>query len=633
MIGRALAVGALTISLLACDALPSPSPNPSSAAPAGTTPSTSSPSGVPGVGVDAAMAARLGAALVAGREALGAPGAQAAVVLADGSTWTGASGESSPGTVMSPDLLHAIGSVSKVYTSTLVLKLADEGVLGVDDRLLRWVPDAPNAEGVTIRQLLTHTSGIASDDPALPPVCDPGTCYSYSNAGYQLLGRVIEAATGGTYAAALRDRITGPQGLAATFYPREEPVDGLQAIGHQDGEEMTAVGAAAFSDGPGWLGASGGIVATARDLARFGHAVADGRILSAGAYTALTDTTATLQLLGTSECRAGAMVERRSTPQGVTWAHGGNSGWFRGWLAHYPDSGVTVAVLTNSNALGLPIADRLAAAALEGVPGIEPGGHCEDAVAVRASDGSVRRLTDTPGFEGIPALSPDGRSIAWLAFHDERADLFVAAADGSGARNLTNDAAQDVRASWSPDSTRIVFASNRDGDFELYVLRLDDSSVVQLTNNDVDDWVPAWAPDGRSIAYIRTVETNELRVVAADGSGDRAVDGVEPGAWWPSWSPGSDRIAYESGGIIFIVPAGGGDPERLAVERLRVVRFPTWAPSADVAFESDNDLWAASPDGSNLRRLTEVTTEELTPAWGPDGSIAFQVSYWVSSGG
>jgi CubicO group peptidase (beta-lactamase class C family) len=575
------------------------------------------------------MAARLSSALAEGRQVLGSPGVQAAVILRDGRSWTGASGESSAGSAMSPDLLLAIASVTKVYTSTLVLKLADEGVLAVDDPLLHWVPDAPNADGVTIRQLLTHTSGIASDDATLPPVCDPGTCYSYSNAGYQLLGRVIEVATGDSYAAALRDRITGPLGLASTFYPREEAVAGLEAMGHQSDGDLTAVGAATFAEGPGWIGASGGIVATAGDVARFAHAVADGRVLSGGALEALTDTTVTLDLLGTSECRAGAMVERRSTPQGVAWAHGGHAGWFRAWLAHYPDSGLTVVVLTNSDALGLPIADSLAAAALEGVPNADAGGHCEDAVAVRAPDGSVRRLPDVPGFDGIPALSPDGRSIAWLTFHDERADLFVAATDGSGARNVTNDAAREVRASWSPDSGSLVFASNRDGDFELYVLRISDGSVAQLTNNDVDDWIPAWSPDGRSIAYVRTTDENELRILAPDGSGDRAVSGAGPGAWWPSWSPGSDRLAFELGGVIRIVPAAGGDAIRLAVERLRVVRFPTWAPSADLAFEADNDLWAVAPDGSNLRRLTEVTTEELTPTWGPDGLLAFQVSYWV----
>jgi CubicO group peptidase (beta-lactamase class C family)/Tol biopolymer transport system component len=627
---RRLAVVAMVVgSLVACEARPTVGPSSAASAPtpSGTLAPTPTSQGIHPV--DADVAARLDEALAAGRAELGAPGAQAAVVFADGAIWTGADGQSTPDRPMSSDLLMAIASVSKVYTSTLVLKLVDEGVLGLDDPIRSWLPGAPNTAGVTIRQLLTHTSGLASDDPALPPVCDPGTCYSYSNAGYELLGQLIETATGGSYALAMHGRVTGPLGIDATYYPREEQVAGEEAIGHQGGEDVSAVNAAAYSDGPGWLGASGGIVATAGDLARFAHGLANGGILSDAGLAALTDTTVTLSLLGSAECRAGAMVERRSTPSGVTWAHGGNAGSFRAWLAHYEETGLTVAVLTNSNALGLPIADRLAAVALEGALGADAAGHCEDAIAVRAPDGAVRRLTETPGFEGMPAISPDGRSIAWLAFHDEQADLFVAAADGSGATNVTDDAAQDVRASWSPDSSRLVFASNRDGDFELYVLHADDGSVVQLTHNDVDDWVAAWSPDGRSIAYVRTVGTNELRLIGADGTGDREVAGVQPGAWWPAWSPGSDRIAYESGGMIFVVPAAGGEPTRLAVERLRVVRFPTWAPSADIAFEADNDLWAVAPDGSNLRRLTTVTTEEVTPAWGPDGSLAFQVSSWV----
>ncbi|MBA2632116.1 MAG: beta-lactamase family protein [Chloroflexi bacterium] len=94
------------------------------------------------------------------------------------------------------NLLTAIASITKLYTAALTLDLAHDGALSLDDPLERWLPDAPNAGGVTIRQLLTHTSGLASDDPALAPVCDPGTCYSYSNSAFNYLGHVIEKATG-----------------------------------------------------------------------------------------------------------------------------------------------------------------------------------------------------------------------------------------------------------------------------------------------------------------------------------------------------------------------------------------------------------------------------------------------------
>lgn len=613
----------LAVTLVGCSLLPSPGPTfAPSAQPLQTI--TPAPSVAP------ELATRLSTALEAGLTSLGAPGAQAAIVFADGSTWVGAAGQSTGDRAMAPELLMAIASVTKVYTAALILQLADDGVLSLEDLLTRWVPDAANAEGVTIRQLLTHTSGIASDDPALPPVCAPGACYSYSNSGYGYLGRVIEGATDHAYAAALRERIVAPLGLASTFYPREEAVVGEPAMGHQGDQEVLAVDAATQPDGPGWRGASGGIVATAADLARFAHALFTGALVSDAGRRALTDVELTRGLPGTTECTAQAMLGRRGTPYGATLSHGGNAGSFRSWVEHYPAHGLTVAVLVNSNAFPGPIADGLVAAALHGSQTDGAGGRCEDAIAVRSADGSTRRLPDVRGFDGMPAWSADGESIAWLTNRDDQIDVLLARADGSDLRRLTDDAAHDLRLTWSPDGRRVAFSSDRDGDHELYVLRLADGSIVKLTDNDIDDWLPAWSPDGASIAYIRTDGGNHLRVIATDGGTDRGVDGPDGGAWWPAWSPDGARIAYESGGAIYIVPAAGGDPERLAVERLRVVRFPAWAPGTDLLFVSDGDLYAAAADGSNLRRLTETPTDELTPAWAPDGAtIAFQVSYWV----
>lgn len=625
MTGRGAGVGAvamLAILLAGC------TPVVPSRAPAGSavpTPRTTAAPTVP-----PALAIKLTAALRSALEAQGSPGAQAAIVFADGSTWMDAAGESAAGEAMTSELLMPLASVSKVYTAALVLRLADYGVLGLDDPLTKWVPDAVNANDVTIRQLLTHTSGVASDDPALPSVCAPGTCYSYSNSGYGELGQVIEVATGLSYAASLRSRYLTPLGLAATFYPREEAAIGKEATGHAGDDAVLAVDAATQPDGPGWRGASGGLVATAEDAVRFYDALFTGGPLSDAGRAAITDLTPTLGLPGTTECNAAAMLGRRGGPYGESWASGGNAGSFRSWVEHLPTRGLTVAVLVNSNAFPGSIADALEAAALEGAPSATTDGRCEEAIAVRSRDGTVRRLPDTRGFDGMPAWSPDGGSIAWLAFHSDRADILVARADGTAVRHLTDDAANDLRVSWSPDGSRIVYSSDVDGDHELYVKRLADGSITRLTDNDVDDWLPAWSPDGRSIAYIRTEDRGHLRVMAADGSSDREVDGVGDSPWWPAWSPDGGRIAYETGGEIFIVAAAGGQPVRLAVQQLRVVRFPAWAPGADLVFASDGDLYAAGADGSNVRRLTSTPTEESTPAWAPDGAtLAFEVSSWV----
>lgn len=615
----------LSVALVAaCGVSPSPS------APAVA---TAGPSTAPSV--DGAFSGRLMMALEAALADAGAPGAQAAVVFADGSQWTGAAGISTADLPMKPELLMAIGSVTKVYTATLILDLADDGILSLDDPVTKWVPDAVNADGVTIRQLLLHTSGIASDDPALPTVCRPGSCLSYSNSGYGYLGAVIETATGTDYADALRERILASLGLEATFFPGQEAIDGEPALGHQGDEEALA-DQAATSGGPGARGASGGIVATAADTARFAHALFTGSLVSDRALDALLDFDATHGLPGTDDCAAEAMVFRRGGEFGESWNHGGNTGFFRSWVEHYPRYAVTIVVNLNSNPLPIGLVDRLADEALTDASLVgesaDRGGECETDVAVRAADGSMRTVTTLRGFDGMPSWSPDGRSLVWIGNHDGQIDVYAGDVLGSGVLQLTDDSSHDAFARWSPDGTAIAFSSDRDGDHEIYLMAPDGNDVRQLTRNDAVDWVPAWSPDGSQIAYVSGDGEQHLRVIAADGTTDRPVAGAVDDPWWPTWSPDGMRIAYESGGAIHIVPVDGGDPIRLPIPQIRVTRFPAWAPGTDIAFSSDGDLYATSVDGTNLRRLTETSTTELIPTWSPDGAtIAFELSYWVET--
>ena len=427
---------------------PPPTPRPAPSASAAPAPSAR-------VAVPDELAARLSAALAAALTENGAPGVQAAIVFEDGSTWSGAIGSSDPDHPMTPDLLMDLASVTKPYTAALILRLAESGLLSVNDSLLRWVPDAVNADGVTIRQLLTHTSGIASDDAALPPVCAPGACYSYSNAGYGDLGQVVEAATGETYASALRSRLLDPLGLDSTFYPRQETVTGAPAIGHQGDRSVSALEAATQPDGPGWLGASGGLVGTAEDAARFFHALFDGDALGDASRDMLIDDAVTRGLPGTTECNAQAVLGRRAGPFGESWSHGGNAGAFRAWAEHYPAQGLTVAVLVNSSQLPLPIADALVAEALHGTEVPATSGRCEDAIAIRAADGTERRLPDEPGFDGQPAWSPDGELIAWLTNRGDQVDILLSSAGWIRAspadRRCRARGARQLVAGWRSD--------------------------------------------------------------------------------------------------------------------------------------------------------------------------------------
>jgi CubicO group peptidase (beta-lactamase class C family) len=121
-----------------------------------------------GEGVVAALLARLQGALDDSLGDSDAPGAQAAVVFADGSVWSGGSGlaDVDAGRPVTPHTLFAIASITKTFTAALVMRLVEDGDLSLDDRLTRWLPDFPHARGVTVRQLLGSTSGLAALAPS-----------------------------------------------------------------------------------------------------------------------------------------------------------------------------------------------------------------------------------------------------------------------------------------------------------------------------------------------------------------------------------------------------------------------------------------------------------------------------------
>ncbi|HEX7172560.1 MAG TPA: serine hydrolase domain-containing protein [Candidatus Limnocylindria bacterium] len=188
--------------------------------------------------VSAEVALALEAAVARADRAVGTLGMAVAVVADDGRTWVGSHGIDEGGRRIDAAAPFVIGSVTKTFTAALVMALVDEGRIALDAPVATYLPNVRMARGVTVRQLLTHTSGIAdlygsrkwhlhnrphqaltSNDVLFSIGARwfaPGTGYAYSNTNYFLLGHIIEAVSHRTFAEELERRFTGPMGLENT---------------------------------------------------------------------------------------------------------------------------------------------------------------------------------------------------------------------------------------------------------------------------------------------------------------------------------------------------------------------------------------------------------------------------------
>lgn len=618
-----------------------------------------------------AVEARLQRALDRTRRATGSPGAQATVVLPDGSVWSGASGlaDVEGDTPVTVDTRFAMGSMMKLHSAVLVLDLVEEGALSLDDSLTEWLPDFPGAQRITIRQLLLHTSGLAQvagseidealdADPdhhlsyeqlVLKPVCAPGTCYHYQSPDYELIGEVVERATGNSFAHEMRTRIWDPLGLDETYFPSQEQAAGPFATGYGAGSPASAEEVATCEDpdvdNP-YPCAGGGLLSTTEDVAGLGHAVLSGRVLESTSLEQLLDFEATRGLPGISECGAvGLGLVRAGSPElGERWSHGGFTGNFHSSAPYYPRFGVMVAVVVNDGGDIGPIEEALSEAILDDAEVVDPRagtGFCNYDIYVTRNDGDRRtRLTRHPGLDGSTvAWSPGGNRLAFGTTRTGDPEIFVMSSDGTRQRNITRHPADDVGASWSPGGDRIAFHSNRDGTNDIYVMNADGSGVVQLTQGPSDDVIPSWSLDGSEIAYASGEgDDHDIYVMNADGSDERRLVAGDDDQWWPTWAPGGRRIAFVADRKA--VGGGGINVVDVVTRALSVVdvpvdgpNFPSWGPDGRLALvDLPGEIWTVSPDGSALRRITETAEREFQPAWSPDGRwLAFPGERWVEN--
>ena len=315
----------------------------------------------------------------------GVPGASLAV-LADGEIRAAASGllNLDTGVEATAESLFQIGSITKVWTTTVVMQLADEGLVELDAPLRRYlasfrVADELVSEAVTIRHLLTHSSGIDGDnftdtgrgDDALEryvascaelrQVHPLGATMSYCNTGFSLLGRVIEVVTGQVWDAAIRTRLFEPLRLGHTATLAEDVLRHRAAIGHVEppGGELRTASAWGL---PRTAGPPGGICSTATEVARFALLHLDaGRAGDVQVVSA--DSVQAMQVPQVDVPSGGDGLSSRHW--GLGWSifdwggrtvigHDGGTIGQAAFLRIVPDAGVAIVLLTNGgNAIAL----------------------------------------------------------------------------------------------------------------------------------------------------------------------------------------------------------------------------------------------------------------------------------------
>lgn len=307
----------------------------------------------------------------------GLPGASLAV-YADGELATATTGvvNAETSVAVTPAAVFQVGSISKVYVATVIMRLAEHGRLDIDQPVRTWMPelrlaDPAVADAVTPRHLLTHTSGIAGDvfvdtgrgEDALERFvarCATlgqdvplGAAMSYSNTGYAILGRLIERVTGQVWDDAMRTWLYEPAGFRSTLTLPEEALGFRAAFGHEPGPD----GRPALVDDwdlPRSSGPAGGVCTTAAELIAFArtsldHGQAPGaeRLLSAETVAEMLRPQVAVPDRWTLAGHWGLGWMLRNVDGRRVYGHDGNGAGQNAFLTVVPDRDVALALLTN----------------------------------------------------------------------------------------------------------------------------------------------------------------------------------------------------------------------------------------------------------------------------------------------
>jgi D-alanyl-D-alanine carboxypeptidase len=319
-------------------------------------------------------------------QATGVPSASIALVKDGHIAYLQAYGQArlSPAMDATPQMQYSIGSISKQFTAATVLLLAQQGKLTLDDPVAKYLPELTRANEVTLRMLLSHTSGYQDYWPEdyvmtsmmvpttaqhildvwgkKPLDFDPGTQWQYSNTNYVIAGRIVEQVSGMSLIDLLEKRVFVPLGMVNVYNSDASKLPVTDPTGY----ERYALGPPRPSpqEGAGWMFAAGELAMPAHDLALWDISLIDRSLLSAASYTRWF-TPVLLKNGDSTGYGLGVFLGKRDGHTSIE--HSGEVSGFVSENLVFPNERAAIVVLTNEMATqaASQIADRLASLILD----------------------------------------------------------------------------------------------------------------------------------------------------------------------------------------------------------------------------------------------------------------------------
>ena len=299
----------------------------------------------------------------------GVPSASVAIVEHGAIVYTHAYGKAKldPPVAATPAMRYSIGSISKQFTAAAILLLQQEGKLSINDPVSKYLPDLTRANEVTIRMLLSHTSGYQDfwpEDYVMPPMLkattaqhildvwgkkpldfDPGTKWQYSNTNYVIAGVIVEKVSGMPLMKFLQANVFKPLSMEAVWNSDAEKLGDTDASGYI----RYALGPLrpAPKEGKGWMFAAGELAMPAYDLAQWNISVMNRSLLAAKSYDELF---APVKLKDGTDTHYALGLSVRTVLGKTLYEHSGEVSGFVSENMVFPDEKAAIVVLTNQDA-------------------------------------------------------------------------------------------------------------------------------------------------------------------------------------------------------------------------------------------------------------------------------------------